>query len=105
MDEAMGTVMVYRPHHNAANENGMVPKHMLLPHGVDAGFYVISDTMDPTWHPATGRMMDSKSNFRRQTKASGCIEVGNEQLRHKPRPPMPPVMPDLIRAYEELKSR
>lgn len=46
---------------------------------------VISDTMDPTWHPATGMMADSKAAFRKMTRQSGCVEVGNEPLKAKPR--------------------
>lgn len=48
--------------------------------------YVISDTMEPTRHMATGRMIDSKAKFRAATKASGCIELGNEPIR--PRAPV-----------------
>lgn len=42
--------------------------------------HVISDTMSPTVHMADGKTYESKSAFRRRTKASGCIEVGNEKL-------------------------
>lgn len=40
---------------------------------------VISDNMTPIKHMGTGRMIDSKSIFRQDTKASGCIEIGNER--------------------------
>ena len=40
---------------------------------------VISDTMsDAALHPCTGKMMDSKSAFRRVTRENGCVEIGNE---------------------------
>ena len=39
---------------------------------------IISDQMDAIKHPATGLYSDSKSTFRRMTKASGCIEVGDQ---------------------------
>lgn len=39
---------------------------------------VISDCMDAVIHPATGLYSDSKSTFRKMTKASGCIEVGDQ---------------------------
>lgn len=39
------------------------------------------DTMDALWHPHTGQMIDSKSEFRAITKASGGEEVGNEVQR------------------------
>jgi hypothetical protein len=46
---------------------------------------VISDTMDPVQHPCTGQYMTSKSAFRAETKAHGCIEVGNDPARLRPR--------------------
>lgn len=39
----------------------------------------IRDSMDGLWHPATGRIIDSKSKFRQETKAAGCVEVGNQK--------------------------
>lgn len=39
---------------------------------------VIRDGMDSTRHMATGRMFDSKRAFRAETKAAGCIEVGDQ---------------------------
>ena len=48
--------------------------------------YVISDTMEPAKHMGTGKMHDSKSQFRADTKASGCVEIGNEPIR--PRAPI-----------------
>jgi hypothetical protein len=41
-------------------------------------FHYISDHQDLLWHPHNGRYYDSKSAFRRVTKAAGCEEVGNE---------------------------
>lgn len=48
--------------------------------------YVISDTMEPTIHHATGRRISSKRAFSRETRAAGCIELGNEPI--KPRVPV-----------------
>ena len=39
---------------------------------------IISDTMGPLKHMADGKMYDSRSEFRKATKAAGCIEIGNE---------------------------
>ena len=36
--------------------------------------YVIQDSMDATWHPVTGEMIDSKSRFRRRTKESTAVK-------------------------------
>lgn len=46
---------------------------------------VIQDTMDKTWHPGDGRIYESKSAFRRATKALGLEEMGNDC----PPPPEP----------------
>jgi hypothetical protein len=48
--------------------------------------YVISDTMAPMKHMGTGEILDSKAKFRSATRASGCIELGNETV--KPRAPV-----------------
>ena len=48
--------------------------------------HVISDTMEPTKHHATGRMISSKREFSKETRAAGCIELGNEPIR--PRAPV-----------------
>lgn len=86
----------------------LVRKERAAPLNVSsAAVYVISDTMDPVKHMATGRMLDSKSEFRRDTKAAGCIEVGNDPaaLRERPRPVPQGVHMDVKRAIEELRSR
>lgn len=43
--------------------------------------HVISDGMDATRHPVTGRIYESKSRFRADTRATGCVELGNDCLR------------------------
>lgn len=47
---------------------------------------VISDVMPAAKHHGTGEILDSKSKFRAATKASGCVEIGNEAI--KPRAPI-----------------
>ena len=68
--------MVYRPDHPGANENGMVEKIISRP---AEAFHVISDGISDTWHPGNGKTYDSKSQFRRATKALGMVELGNEK--------------------------
>ena len=48
--------------------------------------HVISDNMEPTKHHGTGRMIDSKRAFSKETRAIGCVEIGNEPI--KPRAPI-----------------
>lgn len=47
--------------------------------------YIISDTMEPTKHHGTGRMIGSKREFSKETRRAGMVELGNEQIR--PRKP------------------
>lgn len=47
---------------------------------------IISDHMEPARHMGSGRVIDSKAKFRAETKATGCIELGNEPIR--PRVPI-----------------
>lgn len=48
--------------------------------------HVISDYQPALKHHGTGRITESKSQFRQMTKATGCIEIGNEIP--KPRQPI-----------------
>jgi hypothetical protein len=41
---------------------------------------VIDDTMVPLKHPISGKVYDSKTEFRKETKARGLIEIGTETL-------------------------
>ncbi len=76
------TVYVYRPKH--PDENGMVPYSMAGPRSrVNNATNVISDTMQPLRHMGTGKIIDSKSLFRQETKSSGCVEVGNEKPQER----------------------
>lgn len=37
------------------------------------------DSMDATWHPATGQYFESKSAFRRTTKEKGYVEIDDSR--------------------------
>lgn len=42
------------------------------------------DQMDALRHPATGDMIESKSQFRQITKSSGAMEIGTDTLKVAP---------------------
>ena len=66
----------------------------------DGTIHIIRDGMEAAEHPATGIVTDSKSHFRQMTKASGCIEVGDQRVPMK-KTPLPAVGPDIKRVWEE----
>ena len=75
---------VYRPNHPNSDEFGMVSIDIAGPKNqTNSATYVISDIMDPMRHHGTGAIIDSKSKFRANTKASGCVELGNETIRQR----------------------
>lgn len=43
-----------------------------------SSLFVHEDTIPLTWHPADGKYYDSKSAFRRTTRAHGCREIGGD---------------------------
>jgi len=65
---------------------------------------VISDTIADTWHPATGKRYDSKSAFRKATRAAGCVEVGTEKQTDRRNPAPIDVRPDVEHAIRQLNS-
>jgi hypothetical protein len=75
----------------------------------DEAIHVISDTMDHLRHMADGKYYDSKSQFRKATRAAGCFEIGNEVATVlKPRKPIE--LPraqrreDIKRAFYEARN-
>jgi hypothetical protein len=71
--------------------------------------YIISDTMENTWHPATGKYVSSKSRFRQMTRDAGCTEVGNDSSLYRKRQEMrlssDERSRDIKRAIDQLRSR
>lgn len=96
---------VYRPEHPEANKNGMISKWKIADERPPAGPFVISDHMSGALHPVTGRVHDSKSNFRRDTRAAGCEEVGNEPIRERPTFEPTGIAQDIKASIEKLRSR
>lgn len=95
---------MYDPSNPLANSNGMVTKDeyyqykylktpdMRMFNGNEPVVVrFISDTMEPTRHMVDGKYYTSKNKFRNETKARGCIEVGNESTtllrQRKPKTP------------------
>ena len=64
---------------------------------------IIRDGQDPLLHPATGKIVDSKSQFRQMTKDSGCIEVGTSDF---PKPAMRSgdLVRDVGKAYQMVRD-
>ena len=83
----------------------LVPKRLATPlYRSDAAPMVIGDSLPGGGlvHPANGKMYDSKSRFRDETRARGCVEVGNDVRKPRQAVDMPPVREDIRRAISEL---
>lgn len=65
---------------------------------------VITDTMDAIIHPITGKLMDSKSEFRKVTRANNCEEVGTSVQKDTRKLDLPPIKEDIARAIRELEG-
>ncbi len=88
----------------------LVEKHLAPPLASgSAAPNVISDIMDPTRHMVTGRYHTSKAAFRAETKAAGCVEVGNDPAITRPRKTVPlsreQRREDIRRTIYELRNR
>lgn len=70
-----------------------------------SGPQVISDTMESTWHPATGRRISSKAKFRAETRAAGCVEVGNERMAERSTNFADIGGGDIKQSIEQIRSR
>jgi len=101
-------ILVRRPGHPLADKDGFVDKKLVYEEVGNAP-NVISDIMDVTRHMATGRMHTSKSEFRKDTKASGCVEIGNDSSLYKARTPIKmdrgKRRDDIRRSLYELRNR
>lgn len=67
--------------------------------------YISTDTMMKALvHPITGKMMDSKSEFRKVTRDHNCIEVGNEPQKDQRRENLPPLKESIANAWRQLEG-
>jgi len=88
----------HQPDNPFANENGMVSEENYYQYKylyeedkraiignkvIELNF--ISDTMEPTLHMCNNKYYTSKKKFRDETRARGCIEIGNDTSHLKPR--------------------
>lgn len=90
---------------NAKGEYILVPKHLAAPLKASGAPSIIRDDLGQGLkHMGNGRVTDSKSQFRRWTKESGCIEVGNDYPTKVPEPKinLPNVRADLAQNWERL---
>ena len=79
----------------------MVKKEEAPPREVNAPF-VQQDTMAPLEHMADGKTYDSKSAFRRATRETGCVEVGDARLSEsKPQYTQHIPAERLVRAWQD----
>ncbi len=83
----------------------LVPKHKAEPLARNGVRNVISDYLPDLIHPQTGKRMDSKSEFRKVTRAKGGVEMGNERhvdRRHETGTDSQTRKADIAQAIREL---
>lgn len=82
----------------------LVEKHLAAPRG--SGFVrgVITDSIPDLVHPANGKKYDSKSTFRKVTKAYGFQEVGNEKQVDRRKPVHQDFSRDVVEAVRKLNE-
>jgi hypothetical protein len=66
----------YKPRVNEAYKFDLDTKKSNIK--VNRGLHYIPDEMAPAKHPCNGQVYTSKKKFRDETRARGCIEVGND---------------------------
>lgn len=68
---------------------------------------IITDSLPPggLQHPCTGTYISSKSNFRKLTKAHGCVEVGNEKQTDRRQWGLGSARDDMRQTIEQLRNR
>lgn len=73
---------------------------------INAGPYIISDTMDAIRSMADGQMYDSKRAYAKGVRAAGCEIVGNDKTPPS-RPQFSPTITghDIKAAIEQTRSR
>lgn len=115
---------LYRPGHPHADAKGFVEKNAFYTHkymsepdmrmfdgNKPVQIRFNSDTMPETRHMCNGKYYTSKKKFRNETKAYGCIEVGNEtKAASKPKEYVQPTSrrqrrDDIKKAIYELRNQ
>lgn len=71
----------------------------------ELGFAHVIPDIEPYQSMVTGERIRGRSHHKKHLREHGLIEVGNERLPPRKPKPMPPVVEDLKRAIEEIRSR
>lgn len=64
---------------------------------------ILTDTIEPTWHPATGEHCSSRTGMVKIAKAHGLEEIGNDHIPKKEyQPDRQKIRERLIAEYDRL---
>jgi hypothetical protein len=69
------------------------------------GFAHVIPDIEPYKSMVTGERIRSRTHHREHLKEHGLVELGNEPIRKKKPEPMPPLVEDIKRSIEEVRSR
>lgn len=79
-----------------------VPAEKLPPR--ESGPVVIQDSCDPFLSHADGKIYESKSAYRRELKARGLVELGNDQIKPRAREVDRSIERDLAKVMREFNN-
>ena len=83
----------------------LIPKHLAGPHpSLSMRDHGIMPDIQEFRSPVDGSLISSRSHLRHHNRAHGVTQVGNDMGQRRPEP-MPPVEPDIIRAFEQRGTR
>ena len=69
------------------------------------GFKHVIPDIEPYRSMVTGERIRSRVHHRQHLKQHNLNEIGNEPIRERKREPLPPLVPDIKKAIEQLRSR
>lgn len=69
------------------------------------GFAHVIPDIEPYRSCVTGERIRSRTHHKQHLREHGLVELGNEPIRQRKPVPLDPLVPDIKRALEEVRSR
>lgn len=65
---------------------------------------ILTDTIEPTWHPVSGEYCSSRTGMIKIAKQHGMEELGNDRIERKDNYDKKGLKEDLLRAYDQTNK-